>query len=95
LLEDITAEAVIADKGYDSDAVVEKIEAAGAKAVIPPKSNRKDPRRYNKKMYKERNVVERFFARLKQWRGLATRYEKTLESYMAMVFLACARRWLL
>jgi len=86
---------VIADKGYDSDSVIEKIEAVGAKVVIPPKSNRKNPRRYSKRMYKERNVIERFFARLKQWRGVATRYEKTIESYMAMVFIACAMLWLL
>lgn len=95
LLENITAEAIIGDKGYDSDHVVEIIEAAGAKPVIPPKSNRKIQRRYSKRLYKERNFVERFFNRLKQWRGLATRYEKTIESYIAMVFLACAMMWVL
>lgn len=94
LLEHITAKAILADKGYDSDAVVEKIEAAGAIAVIPSKSNRKVQRPHDKELYKERNLVERFFNRLKHWRGLATRYEKTAESYLAMVHLACARLWL-
>lgn len=95
LLEQITAKAIIADKGYDSDAVVNKVEAAGATVVIPSKSNRKVQRAHDKELYKERNRVERFFNRLKHWRGLATRYEKTLESYLAMVHLVCARLWLI
>jgi len=94
LLEHITAKAILADKGYDSDAIVEKIEAAGALAVIPSKSNRKVQRPHDKELYKKRNFVERFFNRLKHWRGLATRYEKTLESYLAMLHLVCARLWL-
>ncbi len=94
LLEHITAKAILADKGYDSDAIVEKIEAAGAIAVIPSKSNRKIQRPHDKELYKERNLVERFFNRLKHWRGLATRYEKRVESYLALVHLVCARLWL-
>jgi transposase len=94
LLEHITARAIIADKGYDSDAVVERIEVAGATVVIPSKSNRKVQRPHDKELYKERNLVERFFNRLKHWRGLATRYEKTVESYLGMVHLVCARLWL-
>lgn len=94
MLEHITANAIIADKGYDSDAVVDRIEAAGASAVIPSKSNRKVQRPHDKELYKKRNLVERFFNRLKHWRGLATRYEKTVESYLAMVHLVCARLWL-
>lgn len=94
LLEHITAKAIIADKGYDSDAILEKIEAAGATVVIPSKSNRKVQRAHDKELYKERNLVERFFNRLKHWRGLATRYEKTVESYLALVHLVCARLWL-
>jgi transposase len=90
LLAQITADAVIADKAYDVDAIVERIERAGATAVIPPKRNRKKKRRYSKSLYKERNVVERFFCRLKQWRGIATRYEKTVTSFCGMVHLACA-----
>ena len=102
--EHITAKAILADKGYDSNAVIEKIEAAGAIALIPSKSNRKvKPSTFTStltstrcpsgllELYKERNLVERFFNRLKHWRGLATRYEKTAESYLAMVQLVCAR----
>lgn len=95
LLENITAAAIIGDKGYDSDAVVAKIEESGALAVIPPKSNRKVQRDFDKELYKERNIVERFFNRLKHYRGLATRYEKTSESFLAMLHLICARMWLL
>jgi transposase len=94
LLEHITAKAIIADKGYDSDAVVTKIESAGAVPVIPSKSNRKVQRSHDRELYKERNLVERFFNRLKHWRGLATRYEKTVESFLAMAHLVCARLWL-
>jgi transposase len=94
LLEHITAKAILADKGYDSDAVIEKIEAAGALAVIPSKRNRKIQRPHDKDLYKERNFVERFFNRIKHWRGLATRYEKTVESYLAMLHLVCATLWL-
>lgn len=90
LLAQITADGIIADKAYDVDAIVEMIQAAGAAAVIPPKKNRKHRRVYSKVLYKERNVVERFFCRLKHWRGIATRYEKTLTSLRGMLHLVCA-----
>ena len=90
LLANITADAIIADKAYDVDAVIDKIEATGAAAVIPPKRNRKHKRAYSKSLYKDRNVVERFFCRLKHWRGIATRYEKTIASFRGMVHLVCA-----
>ncbi len=90
LLARVTADAIIADKAYDVDAIVAKIEAAGATAVIPPKKNRKTQRRYSSSLYKERNLVERFFCRLKHWRGIATRYEKTVESFAGLVHLVCA-----
>lgn len=70
------------------------IESRGALAVIPSKSNRKLPREHDQELYKERNHVERFFNRIKQYRGLATRYEKTAASYLAMLHLACVRLWL-
>ena len=76
LVEDIPTEAVIADKGYDSDALVQAIEATGAQAIIPPRSNRNSPRKIDWHRYKARNLVERFFNRLKQFRRLAMRYEK-------------------
>lgn len=90
LLAQIAADAIIADKAYDVDAIVTKIEAAEAAAVIPSKKNRKRKRAYSKSLYKERNVVERFFCRLKHWRGIATRYEKTIASFRGMVHFVCA-----
>lgn len=95
LIADIVAGAVIADKGYDSDAVLAMIGSRGALAVIPPTRNRTVRRRYDKALYVERNHVERFFNRVKQYRGLATRYEKTAASYLAMLHLACLRLWLI
>ena len=94
LLVQITADAIIADKAYDTDAIIEHIQSAGAAAVIPPKKNRKRQRAYSKSLYKERNVVERFFCRLKHWRGIATRYEKSISSYRGMVLFVSALLWL-
>ncbi len=84
------AEAVIADKGYDSDTVVAHIEASGAKAVIPPRSNRKVQRSYDQNLYRKRNQIERCFSKLKQFRRFATRYEKSKICFQALVALACA-----
>jgi transposase len=88
LLQGYQPEAVLADKGYDSDALVEAIEANGAQAVIPPKSNRKKPRGYDKNLYKERNLVERFMNRIKHYRRVATRYEKTARNFLGFVHVA-------
>jgi transposase len=88
LIEGLPAEVVIADKGYDSDAVVEAIEARGAEAVIPPKRNRKEQRPYDRERYKDRNLAERFWARAKQYRRVATRYEKTARNFLAFVYVA-------
>lgn len=88
LLEGYQPDAVIADKGYDSDAFVAAIEAKGAKAVIPSKSNRKEPRAHDSHLYKERNQVERFLNRIKHFRRVATRYEKTARNFLAFVHLA-------
>lgn len=88
LIEGRPAEVVIADKGYDSDAVVEAIENSGAQAVIPPKKNRTDQRPYDRERYKDRNLAERFWARVKQYRRVATRYEKTARNFLAFVHVA-------
>jgi transposase len=88
LIDDIKVEHVIADKGYDSNALVEAIESGGAQAVIPPRSNRKEPRDYDRHLYKDRNLVERFINRVKQCRRIATRYEKTARNYLAFWRLA-------
>lgn len=90
----LNAEAVIADKGYDSDALVQRIEAKGAQAVIPPRSNRRSPRAYDRHRYKARNLVERCFNRLKQFRRIATRYEKLSAHFAAMVICGCIVLWL-
>lgn len=74
---------MIADKGYDSNDFVAAVEAQGAQAVIPPRSNRKTPREYDKILYKERNRVERFLNRAKHYRRVATRYEKTGRNFLA------------
>jgi transposase len=88
LISGIKAEHVIADKGYDSSELVGAIEAGGAKAVIPPRSNRKEPREYDKHTYKDRNLVERFLNKVKNCRRIATRYEKTSRNYLAFWQLA-------
>jgi transposase len=90
LLADSQAEAVLADKGYDTDAIVEHIENTGARAVVPPKSNRKQQREYDQELYKKRNRIERCFSRLKQFRRLATRYDKNRVCFQAFVALACS-----
>lgn len=88
LVAGIEAGHVIADKGYDSNELVGTIEASGAKAVIPPRSNRKEKREYDRHLYKDRNLVERFINRVKQCRRIATRYEKTARNYLAFWHLA-------
>jgi putative transposase len=88
LLEGHDAGAVIADKGYDSEPLVRRIEGKGAVAVIPPKKNRKVLRGYDKHLYKERNKVERLIQLLKQYRRVATRYEKTDPNYLGFVYVA-------
>jgi transposase len=92
LLEAVPTEAevqaVIADKGYDSKAVVEKVEARGAEAVIPTLSNRKVQRDIDTERYKDRNLGERFWSKIKQFRRVATRYEKTARNFLAFVQVA-------
>lgn len=94
LIEGIEAQSVIADKGYDANAFVDTIEAQGAQAVIPPRGNRLTQRTYDRHLYKDRNLVERFFCRLKQFRRVATRYEKLAQNFMSMLNLASAHIWL-
>ena len=80
--------AVIADKSYDGDDFVAAIEATGAVAVIPPKKNRIFKREYDKDIYKERNLAERFINRIKQFRRVATRYDKTARNFLGFVHVA-------
>lgn len=94
LIEDQHADFIVADKGYDSDALVETITAQGSQAVIPPRSNRLNPRAFDRHIYKSRNLIERFFNRIKQFRRIATRYDKLAKSFLSFVHLACAIVWL-
>jgi putative transposase len=94
LIEDIGAEALLADKGYDANHLIEKIEQNDTQIVIPPKSNRKIQRAYDIELYKERNRVERFFNKLKQFRRVATRYDKLLANFIGFVKLAAIAIWL-
>jgi transposase len=80
--------AVIADKGYDSKAVVEAVQALGAEAVIPTLSTRKQQRTIDKERYKDRNLAERFWSKIKQFRRVATRYEKTTRNFLAFIHVA-------
>ena len=88
LLQDYEFEAAIGDKGFDSKKLIDYIESRGAQAVIPPRSNLKDQRAFDRHLYKERNLVERFINRIKQYRRVATRYEKTARNFLAFVQLA-------
>ena len=88
LLEEIESDFVLADKGYDSNNLIEFIQQKGAIAVIPPKSNRKCPREYDKFIYKDRNLVERFFNLIKHFRRVATRYEKLSNNYLGFIYFA-------
>jgi len=94
LIEGFACEKVLADKGYDSDKFREVIASKGAEAVIPPKRSRKEPIPHDKDVYQERNLVERFFNKIKNFRRIATRYDKTALSFTAMLTLAAAMIWL-
>lgn len=95
LLPALAADTVLADKGYDADErVLLPLAAAGKIAVIPPKSNRKEQRAYDKTLYKERGLIENFFAKLKQYRAIATRYDKRATTFRGAIYLAAAIIWL-
>lgn len=84
---------LLADKGYDGDAVREDLLLSGIVPVIPPKANRKKPPPCNFKVYKDRNRIERMFNRLKQFSRIATRFDKTAKSFAAFLALAPTRIW--
>ena len=84
----------LADRGYDADWIGKHGTKRGAWANIPPKSNRNDPICFSPYPYRARNLVERFFNRIKQCRRVATRYDKLAANYLAFVQLASIRLWL-
>ena len=96
LLPQIEADIVLADKGFDADErVLIPLQRAGKVAVIPPKANRKAPRNYDQELYKARHLIENFFAKLKLFRAIATRYDKTARNFLAAIHFAATLIWLI
>ena len=94
-LKDTPGASVIADKAYDAQArVIEPLHQAGKAVVIPPKASRKHQRSYDRHLYRARHLIENFFARLKQYRAIATRYDKTARNFLGAIHLAAAIVWL-
>jgi transposase len=88
LLADHEPEAVIADRGYDKKALVESIVRRGAEAVIPTQRDRKQQREIDRHLYRERNLAERFWSKAKQYRRVATRYDKKAANFLAFAKVA-------
>ena len=89
LLEHVHA--LLADRAYDAqERVIDRLEQAGVTVVIPPKANRLQPRPYDKHLYEARHLIENFFAKLKQYRALATRYDKRAVSFLGAIYLAAS-----
>ena len=96
LLPQLESDPLLADKGYDADdRVLIPWKRAGKNAVIPPKANRKVQREYDKELYKARHLIENFFEKLKQYRAIATRYDKTARNFLAAVHLGASVIWLI
>lgn len=92
-MEGIAAEHLIADNGYDSDAIVDQATSRGMNVGIPPRKNRTTQRLYDEELYKLRHLVENAFLHLKRWRGIATRYAKHAASFLAAVHVRCIALW--
>ncbi len=89
LLPEVAAPTVLADKGDDAEArVLAPLREGGKEAVIPPKRNRTEQREYDRDLYEARHLIENFFCKLKQFRAIATRYDKTARNFLAAVYLA-------
>jgi transposase len=94
LLDQVEPDAFLADKGYEPNALVATLEARGITPVIPPKANRRVPHKTDFALYCERNLVERLFCNLKQYRAISTRYDKLANTFLAAVALVCVLFWL-
>jgi putative transposase len=84
---------LLADRAYDANSLRDELARLRIKAVIPPNPTRKHPHRYDKNAYKERNVIERMFCRLKDFRRIATRYDKRADTFLSTILLAAALTW--
>ena len=93
-MEGISGNYLLADRGYDTNEVIEKAKSLQLEVVIPPKRNRKKTRSYDKVVYEKRHKIENTFLKLKRWRGIATRYAKQTASYVAGVQICCMVMWL-
>jgi transposase len=94
LLEGLPPAAVVADRGYDSRAIIELVAAKGGEAHIPTQRRVRVQRSVDPGLYRQRNLVERYFCNLKQFRRIATRFEKLARNFLAAVALASTRLWL-
>jgi transposase len=94
LLDALPPGTVVADRGYDSLALVERVAARGGEAHIPTQSRVRLQRSVPPDLYRQRNLIERFFCKLKQFRRIATRFDKHATNFLAAVALASARIWL-
>jgi transposase len=95
LIDSINADALLADKAYDAEErVLKMLEAKHCEAVIPPKSLRKEQRTYDRILYQARHLIENFFSKLKQYRAIATRYDKTARNFLGGIYLAATVIWL-
>ena len=90
----MTIEMLLADRGYDTDEIINYCKENGIEAVIPPKKNRVIQREYDEYIYKMRHLVENAFLKLKQWRGVDTRYAKTTSAFVGAVTVRCLFLWL-
>jgi len=94
LLEPIpTPRRLIADRAYDARSFREWLAERGCEAVIPPNPTRKHPHSYDRDAYRQRNLIERMFCRLKDFRRIATRYDKRADTFLAAVFIAATLIW--
>ncbi len=93
LIEGIEAECLLADRAYDTNEIIDTVRGLGIDPVIPPKSNRREKRDYDRALYKLRHLVENGFLEFKQWRGVATRYPKRTASYLAICQLRAVMIW--
>ena len=93
LIDGIDADVLMADRAYDTNAIVEAALSAKMQVVIPPKKNRKVQRDYDTYLYKMRHLIENAFLMLKRWRGIATRYAKNTASFLAAVHIRCIAIW--